>query len=100
MKLTLFCWKNKEKKEDKHPDYKVTMATAGEKGGFVSCGAGWIKKTKTGDTYLSLMIDTEPTPWQKPEGLLTEEENAKIRAIKEQAKQAETKVVKDEFTEW
>ena len=99
MKLTLFCWKNKEKKEDKHPDYKVTMKQS-EAGGFQSCGAGWIKKTKTGDTYLSLLIDTEQPQWVKPESLNTEEENAKIIAIKEQAKKAETKVVVDEFTTW
>jgi len=97
-KFTLFVWKNKDKKEEKHPDYRVSMAT--EKKGFISVGAGWIKETKTKDKYISLVIDTEPEPWQKPESLLTEEENAKIRAMKEKAKQAETKVVVDEFTQW
>lgn len=99
MKLSLFIWKNKEKKEDKHPDYKVTMKQ-NEAEGFVGVGGGWIKTTKTGDKYISLAIDTEPTPWQKPEGLLTEEENAKIRALREAEQKAqETKVV-DEFTNW
>ena len=98
MKLTLFVWKNKEKKEDKHPDYKVTMV--GEKGGFKPCGGGWIKSTKTGDKYISMLIDTEQPQWVKPESLNTEEENAKIIAIKEQAKKSETKVVVDEFTQW
>ncbi len=82
MKLSLFVWKNKEKTEDKQPDYKISMAT--DKG-FMSCGGGWIKSTKTGDKYISLLIDTEPTPWTKPETLNTEEENEKIRAIKAQA---------------
>jgi uncharacterized protein (DUF736 family) len=98
MKLKLFIWKNKEKKEEKQPDYRITMVD--EKKGFVKVGAGWIAKTKTGDSYINCQIDTEPTPWKKPESLNTEGENAKIIAIKEQAKKAETKVVVDEFTQW
>ena len=96
-KINLMVFKNQYKKEDKQPDYKVNMH---RENGFVSVGAGWIKETKTKDKYISLVIDTEPEPWKKPESLLTEEENAKIIAIKEQAKKAETKVVVDEFTTW
>ena len=59
--------------------------------GFTSVGAGWIKETKTKDKYISLQVDTEPTPWQKPEGLLTEEENAKIKALKAKALEAQEK---------
>lgn len=73
-------FKNTRKEKDTHPDYKVNMHS--DKG-FISVGGGWIKTTKTGDKYISLSIDTEPQPWSKPEGLLTEEENAKIRALKE-----------------
>jgi uncharacterized protein (DUF736 family) len=96
MKLTLFVWKSKEKSKETSPDYRITMVS--EKGGFVPCGSGWVKSTKTGDKYISLQIDTEPTPWTKPESLNTDEENAKIKALKENAQKAqEMHVVKDDF---
>ena len=57
-----------------------------------------LKESKsTGKLYFEL---NQWKPLEKPEGLNTEEENAKIIAIKEQAKKAETKVVVDEFTQW
>jgi uncharacterized protein (DUF736 family) len=65
MKLTLFVWKNKDKKEDKEPDYRVTMAN--DKGGFQPFGGGWIKTSKTGDKFISIMGDTETVPFMSPE---------------------------------
>lgn len=113
-KLTLFVWKAKEKSKETSPDYKVSMKQS-EAGGFTPCGSGWIKTTKTGDKYISLAIDTEPTPWQKPEGLLSDEEKKNLDVLKENERLAREKVnngknsdgspvpnfdKKDEFENW
>ena len=88
MKIILSVFKNSYKKEGSNqPDYKVTMIN--DKGGFVSCGGGWIKSTKTGDKYISLSVDTEPEQNAPvaPQGL-TEAENQRIKELRsaEQAK--------------
>lgn len=54
MKITQFqIFPNKYKKEEKHPDYKISIKV-GEK--FVEVGAGWKKKTAKGDMYLSCSL--------------------------------------------
>lgn len=45
-------FKNNYKKEDKHPDYKGEM----EMGGLKYDMAGWIRKSKGGKSYLSVVI--------------------------------------------
>jgi uncharacterized protein (DUF736 family) len=47
---SISIFKNKYKKDEKHPDYKVSIKT--EKG-FEDYGALWIRKTKNGETFLA-----------------------------------------------
>ncbi len=45
-------FKNKEKKTDKHPDYRGEVNV----GGTEFFLAAWLKKSKAGETYMSLSV--------------------------------------------
>lgn len=52
-------FKNKFKKNENQPDYKMS-AKEGEK--YIEIGACWIKKTKDGTTFLSCKLSENPAP--------------------------------------
>lgn len=66
MKIRLYIGKNKDKKEDKHPDLKVALmiSKADGKIEFIPCGALWKSKRSSG---YSGEIDTEAKPYKKEE---------------------------------
>lgn len=57
-------FKNKDKKNDKHPDYKGTWTNAdGEKCGI----AAWLRESqKTGTKFMSLKIELHPYNQSRP----------------------------------
>lgn len=55
-KTPISIFKNKYKKAETHPDYKITLKI-GDK--FVNYGALWIKKTKGGETFLSGILQKD-----------------------------------------
>ena len=63
MKLKIFLGKNKNKKEDKHPDLKIAiMNEVNGKTEFIEAGALW--KSRNGSGYVG-EIDTEAKPYVK-----------------------------------
>jgi hypothetical protein len=65
MKYKLYLQKNKDKKEDKHPDLKLSIMLTDENGQttFIPAGAFW--KSKSGKGYTG-DLDTEAKPYEKP----------------------------------
>lgn len=47
------CFKVTEKKNEKEPDYRLTMKVGEE---FVDIGAGWIKESAKGTKYISFAL--------------------------------------------
>jgi len=62
-KTSISIWKNKYKKNENHPDYKITLKI-GDK--YEDYGALWIKKSAKGDTFLSGTLEKQK-PYVKPE---------------------------------
>ena len=48
--------KNKYKKTETMPDYKISVNLGDEQSNFVEAGACWIKKNKNGETFLSCKL--------------------------------------------
>lgn len=46
-------FKNKKKQTDRHPDYNGTLTVGGSEEFWMS---GWIKTSKSGETYMSISI--------------------------------------------
>lgn len=74
-KTPISIFKNKYKKADNHPDYKITLKI-GDK--FVNYGALWIKQTKNGEKFMSGFLEKDN--YQKKE--VKEETNEKVEQIK------------------
>lgn len=70
-KYRIYIGKNKDKKEDRHPDLKVALMITKEDGKieFIPCGALWKSKTSSG---YSGEIDTEAKPYKKEEKVVEE----------------------------
>ena len=47
------CFKVTDKKNDKEPDYRLTMKVEDE---FIEIGAGWIKTSPKGTKYISFSL--------------------------------------------
>lgn len=47
-------FKNNHKKNDKHPDYKLSAKIGDD---YVDIGGAWIKKTADGSTFLSVKLN-------------------------------------------
>lgn len=64
MEISAFSiFKNGHKSKESHPDWNITSKN--EEGEFKTVGACWTKVTKTGDKYLSCVLDkpkNETTP--------------------------------------
>jgi len=48
--------KNKYKKTDTMPDYKISVNVGTDESNYVEAGACWIKKDKSGGTFLSCKL--------------------------------------------
>lgn len=55
-------FRNDRKKEEKHPDYTGSLTIMSEKWRL----AGWIKKSKAGQSYLSLSAQPDNRPEPAP----------------------------------
>lgn len=54
-------FKNKYKKEEKHPDYKISFKNE-TTGAFEEIGAGWKKEMSNGEAYISCKLNVNPAP--------------------------------------
>jgi uncharacterized protein (DUF736 family) len=64
MEKTPICiWKNKYKKAENQPDYRITLKI-GDK--YKDFGALWAKKAKNGETFLGGILE-EKKPYKKEE---------------------------------
>jgi uncharacterized protein (DUF736 family) len=75
-KTPISIFKNKYKKTDKHPDYKITLKI-GDK--FMNYGALWIKETKNGEKFMGGFLEKDT--YQKKE-TPREETNEDVPEIK------------------
>jgi uncharacterized protein (DUF736 family) len=55
-------FKNDDKQEDSHPDYRGSINVGGEEFWI----SGWIKESKKGGKFMSLSIKPKDTPRAKP----------------------------------
>lgn len=55
--ISLALFKNDHKKEEKHPDYEVSMKV-GDK--FEKVGAGWKKMSAKGTNFISISLQAVP----------------------------------------
>ncbi len=90
MTLTNFnLFPNKYKKEDKHPDWKISAKD--EHGQYQEIGAGWNKESN-GQRHISCRLDTNPRPVKNE---LTEEETRIIREAREREARGQLTVSDD-----
>lgn len=56
MKIKFFNLQKNNKKNDKQPDYRISVNIGEEEANYVEAGACWIKKDSKGNNYLSCKL--------------------------------------------